>query len=115
MKVKAIEKKMKFTKDENDPSRCLSLRDVARTVFEPEPEEGDSSRSHSFRDGTGYHQLHGIRTNRSVSVMRSKGSLIEEPLLFECLGNKVPSVLGFSQPATGPRRRSRWTSPWRGR
>ena len=25
------------------------------------------------------------QTNRSVSVMRSKGSLIEEPLFFECL------------------------------
>ena len=44
----------------------------------------DSSRSHSFPDGTGHDQLHGIRTNRSVSVMRSKGSLIEEPLFFEC-------------------------------
>ena len=40
MKVKAIEKKLKFSKDPNGPRR-LSLRDVARTVFEPEPEEGD--------------------------------------------------------------------------
>ena len=39
MKVKAIEK-LKFSKDPNDPER-LSLRDVARTVFEPEPEEGN--------------------------------------------------------------------------
>ena len=48
LKVKAVERNIKFTKDENDPG-VLSLCDADRPVYRAEPGKGKSKKIWKYR------------------------------------------------------------------